>query len=448
MQRSQVLATFNHLTNVIGPRLTASPAHKQAAEYSRDKLAEWGASNARLEAFEFGRGWSLDQLTLEMVAPRYFPVTGYPEAWTPSMKSEVTGKVVYVGDKSVEQIQNMGDQLRGAIVLLTQPQAAFVRADRLQPSASPEPVRIGAPPMPRASAATVGSSMQRALQAAGVSVQLRPSAAEHGTMFVLGQFRTTNTAIPSIIVAAEHYNMLVHLVANGNAPEMRVNLRTTYHESDSNSYNVLAEIPGSDPVLGNEVVLLGAHLDSWHSSTGATDNADGSAVAMEAMRILKAVGAAPRRTVRVALWSGEEEGLLGSTAYARQHYAGEANAARRDSLVVYLNDDPGSGPTYGFYMENNAAAKSLFDSWLEPLKDLGVKQNVIQRIGNTDHLSFMRLGIPGFTAIKDYADYDVRTHHTNTDFFERVTEADLKQSAVVLAIVAYNAASISERVPR
>jgi Zn-dependent M28 family amino/carboxypeptidase len=200
--------------------------------------------------------------------------------------------------------------------------------------------------------------------------------------------------------------------------------------------------------LKDEVVLLGAHLDSWHSASGATDNADGSAAVMEAMRILQTIGARPRRTIRVALWSGEEEGLLGSAAHVRMHYAGDANAAAREKLSMYLNIDPGTGPIYGWYMENNAPARALFDKWIEPLKDLGVRRNVDGGIGSTDHVSFRNAGITGFNPIQDYSTYDVRTHHTNVDTPERVREEDLKQNAAVLAWFTYNAAMTDEKLPR
>ena len=211
---------------------------------------------------------------------------------------------------------------------------------------------------------------------------------------------------------------------------------------------MIAEIPGTDPALRNEVVLVGAHLDSWHSATGATDNADAVAATMEAMRMLKAVGARPRRTIRLALWGGEEEGLLGSKAYVDKHLQGDANSAARDAVAVYLNDDPGMGPTYGFYTEENGGAKAIFDEWLRALGDLGVKRNPVDKIGSTDHLSFTAVGIPGFTTLKDYRDYDVRTHHTNADFYERVSEKDLQQSAIVMAVFAWQAAIRDGKIPR
>jgi Zn-dependent M28 family amino/carboxypeptidase len=268
-------------------------------------------------------------------------------------------------------------------------------------------------------------------------------------MFVLGsRTSTADNSVPSLIMSSEQYNMLVRGIRAGAAVKLRVNVQTRYHTADTNSYNVIAEIPGTDPQIGDEVVLIGAHIDSWHSATGAADNADAVAELMEAMRILKATGLKPRRTIRAAIWGGEEQGLLGSKAYAQAHYAGDANAAARSKLSVYLNNDPGTGPIYGWYAEGNPAAKAVLDEWLTPFKDLGARRNVIEKIGNTDHLSFTALGLPAFNTIQDYAEYDTRVHHTNMDFYERVDANALKQASVVLASFAYSAAMRAGQFPR
>jgi Zn-dependent M28 family amino/carboxypeptidase len=267
---------------------------------------------------------------------------------------------------------------------------------------------------------------------------------EHGTVRVQGNRDTADNAVPSVVLAAEQYNMLVRLVQAGVPVQLRAGVSARVHPGPD-AYNVLAEITGTDPVLRDQVVLIGAHLDSWHTGTGATDNADGVTAAMEAMRILTAVNARPRRTIRVALWGGEEQGLLGARAYVTQHLGDEAARGR---IAVYLNDDPGTGVTYGYYMENNAAAKAIFDAWLEPLRDLRVRRNVIEPIGSTDHVPFDEVGIPAFTAIKDFRNYDVRTRHTNVDLADAVDVDDLKQSAVVLATFAWHAAMRQEQIPR
>jgi len=227
--------------------------------------------------------------------------------------------------------------------------------------------------------------------------------------------------------------------------KLRIEVGVHFNPERLDSDNILAEIPGTDPALKDEVVLVGAHLDSWHTAVGATDNADAVSATMEAMRILTALHAAPRRTIRVVLWGGEEEGLVGSRAWVAQHLG---DKAERDRISVYLNDDPGSGKTYGFYMEGNAAAKKIFDAWLAPLADLGVRRNVIEGIGSTDHVPFVQAGVPAFTTIKDFENYDVRTRHTNVDLADAVKIEDVRQSAVVLAVFAWHAAMRDERIPR
>ena len=450
LDRSRVLQFYGHLTDVIGPRLTGTPAYKQAADWARAQFTTFGLSNAHLETFEFGRGWTLEGLTLELTAPRYFPLIGYPEAWTPSTRGVLDAVPVYVGDRTADQIRAMADRIRGAIVLPLPPQTDFISDDRLQPADTDERVRIGAPPnlAGRNHGVVETRELMSLLRELGAGAILRPNQGEHGTIFVLGNRNTTDDAAPVVILATEHYNMLVRMLQSGVSPRVRVHVRSQYHDQDTNGYNVIAEILGTDPALRDQVVLVGAHLDSWHSSNGATDNADGSAEVMEAARILMATGARPRRTIRFALWGGEEQGLLGAGAYADQHLAGDKNADAREKFYVYFNDDPGTGATYGWYLHDNAAVKPIFDAWLEPLRDLGVRKNVIDAIGSTDHLRFTRLGLHGYNTIKDYVDYDVRTHHTNTDFFERVSEQDLKQSAIVLAVFAWHAAMRQQPLPR
>ena len=445
LQRSRALALYRTLTDDIGARLTGSPAHKQAAQWARDRFAEWGLTNPHLEPYDFGRGWQLDHISVEMTSPRYFPMIAYPEAWTPSTKGVISGRVVYVGDKNASQIQAMAGQLRGAIVLTHLPVTDFVDHDRPQPGLEDTPVATGNPTLPGARSTTPVNDLMPILVKAGAAVALRPSAYRDGTVGVLGNRNTANDAVPSIIVAGEQYNILARLAAGGHAPSLRVELRAHYVEDDRNSYNVVADIPGRDPALRDQVVLVGAHLDSWHTASGATDNADGAVALMEAMRILRSLGVQPRRTIRAALWSGEEQGLLGAQAYIAQHLTTQA---AKDQLAVYLNDDPGSGKTLGFYMEGNQAAKAIFDRWLAPLKDLGATRNIIEGIGSTDHVPFNAAGLPGFNVIKDFDSYDVRTRHTNADFPERMSEDELKQSAIVMATFAWQAAVADQKIPR
>ena len=447
LERSRVQALFSTLTDQFGPRLAGTPAHKQSAEWARDRLREFGLTDPRLEPWTFGRGWVLDKLVVEMVEPRYMPLIGYAEAWSAPTPREIVASPIVLAGRTATEVAALKDSLRGAIVL-TQPEAMFIREDRPQPSTADAPVRIGQPPpvAPRGNQAETRAIAQT-LREAGVGVTLKTSEGEHGTVFVLGRDQGEN-AIPSVVLAGEHYNMIARMVKRGLPVKLRVNVESHYVTDDPNSYNVIAELPGVDSQLESEVVLLGAHLDSWHTGTGASDNADGAAVVLEAMRILKTLGLQPKRTIRVALWGGEEEGLLGSKAYATQHLAGDANKDARDRMFLYLNIDPATGPIYGWYMQDSEPAKALFDKWLEPLKDLGMRKNVIAGIGNTDHLSFRAVGVPGFNPIQEYKDYDVRMHHTNVDLYERVREQDLKQNAIVMAWFAWQAATTGERIPR
>jgi carboxypeptidase Q len=447
LHRSQAHAMFATLTDQFGPRLTGSPAHKQAAEWARDRMRDFGLDKARLEPWRFGRGWTLEYLAVEMAAPRYMPLLGYAEAWSASTRGNLLGTPVFIGDKSVADVQAMRARLAGAIVLL-QPEAQFLREDRPQPTAVDGPVRIGAPPNPGPQRNPNDTrQIIQILHDAGVGAVVRTSAGEHGTVFVLGR-DLGDDAVPSVVLAGEHYNMIVRMVRRGISVKLKINVQARFLTDDPNSYNVVADLTGSEPALKDEIVLLGAHLDSWHTGTGASDNADGAAAVLEAMRILKAVGARPKRTIRVALWGGEEQGLLGSKAYVHQHLEGGADKLPRERHFVYFNIDPGMGPIYGWYLEDSSAIKPLFDNWLAPFRDLGARRNVLAGIGNTDHLSFKAAGVPGFNPVQDYSTYDVRTHHTNVDTYERVSEQDLQQNAIVLAWFALQAADTSERIPR
>jgi carboxypeptidase Q len=486
LNRSRVQATFNQFVDVIGPRLTGSPEHKRAAEWARDELGRYGLTGVRLDAFEFGRGWTLDKFVLEMVEPRYMPLVGYPEAWSPSTPGEIVAPVVSLAGQTPEQVESARATLKGAAIM-TQPLVAnFIRADRVQPTEQPDQPpaapgrgdaagRRGTAGAEQAAGGRQGSGgrqaggggrqggaagaagaptpqqrIDAAVRAGGAGVLLRPSRGEHGTLFVQAGRDAPNDPLPKVVLIGEHYNMIARMLERGVPVKLRVNVQARFLDADRNTYNVLAEIAGTDAALKDEVVMLGAHLDSWHTATGATDNADGAAAVMEAFRILKTIGVQPRRTLRLALWSGEEEGLLGSRAYVQKYLAGDANAGARDKLDVYFNIDPGKGPIYGWYLEGNAAARPIFDAWLAPFvdKELGARRNVMQGIGNTDHLSFIREGMLGFNPIQDYVGYDVREHHTNVDTADRVKEQDLKQTAIILASFVYHAAMRSDRIPR
>jgi len=487
LNRSQVGVVFNEFVDVIGPRLTASPAHKRAADYARDTMAKWGLTNSHLESWAWeGRGWEMQKLTIEMIEPRYMPLIGYPEAWTPSTSGELVVSAVWTAGKSPDEIAQM--PIAGNAVMSSPIITAFIDKDRENPTVNPN-ARIGAPPSPRQGGAGGGAGRQGGAGAgapgaanpagaaaggapaaggrgtpnapgscgagrganpalAKAAVVIKPSLGMHGTVFVqAGNCDNPANTQPAIVIAGDHYNMIAKLLERNVPVKLRVNVQTKFTDADKKSYNVIAEIPGTDPVLKNQVVMLGGHLDSWHTATGATDNADGAASVMEALRILKAVGAQPKRTIRVGIWSGEEEGLFGSKAYVRDHLEGDAHKAERDNFDVYFNTDPGRGPIYGWYLEENEAARPIFDAWLAPFKDLGAVKNVTPKVGNTDHLSYIAVGLPGFNPVQDYTDYDTRLHHTNADTAEMVKLEDLKQNAIIMASFAYHAAMRPAMIP-
>ena len=459
LNHSRAYPMLDTLATVFGPRLTASPAYLRAANWARDRFTSWGLADSHLESWPFGRGWELQKFSFEMTAPRYFPILGLPDAWSPPTAGEISGSPMLIAGISADSLQKIRGQLKGKIVMTQPMMTTFIRTDRVNPTAPNAPADVyNAPPQAGGRAGGAGrgggrggpSEAQRIaaiLHDAGVGAVLKPSRGEHGTLFLQTRDAGAN-GVPTVVVGGEDYNNVIRLLQNHVPVTVRVNIQSRYITSDTSGYNVVAEIPGTDPRLKDEVVMLGGHLDSWHAATGAMDNADGAATILEAARILKAAGVAPRRTIRFALWGGEEEGLYGSRAWVAQHLAGDANRTAREKFDVYFNTDPGYGLVYGFYTEGNAAAKQLFDQWLEPFKDLGARKNVVAGITNTDHLSFIAEGVPGFNPIQDFTNYDVRIHHTNMDTMDRMNPDDLKEAAIVFATFAYNAAMRDAPIPR
>lgn len=441
-ERSKVLETFNHLVTVIGPRLTNSPAHKAAVAWTEETLKAWGMSNVEAEPFQFGRGWTLNKVSVEMIEPRFMPLIGYPKGWSPSTSGRLVASPVWLPGLPAEALKAQAASLKGAILMTSPEQQYLIRADR--PPASGD---LKQPQPPPARPTRLTPELLGTLKAAGVGVTLEPSIGEHGTVFVTGNDQGAN-ALPSVVLAAEHYNLIVRLLQQKVPVKLAVEVQGTYDDSDQRARNVIFEIPGTDAALKDETVMVGAHLDSWHTATGATDNADGVTTVMEAMRILKALGVRPRRTIRGALWAGEEQGLLGSKAYVEQHLAGDRNRATREKFSVYFNLDNGFPPITGFYMEGNEPARKIMEEWLKPTADLGTITPSPGGIGATDHLSFLAVGIPGFQAVQNYAGYDTRTHHTNADTAERIEPEALRQASIVMASVLYHAAMREGPFPR
>ncbi len=485
LNRSKVMETAGVLTDEIGPRITNSPAYRHATEWTRDKLAEFGLANAHLEPFEFGRGWSFSYVNVRMTKPDTVPLEALPKGWTPSTSGAVHGQVMHLTIEKAEDLDQYKGKLTGKII--------FLDAPPRPPSPQREewPERYTEEDLDKLEQFPVSDrdfgefrrrfGRDRGLlkkrgeffKSEGVVATFEVSAHDGLLLQVQGNNAHKigeDPGVPGLVLAAEQFNRIERLLDKGTEVELEVNVEASFQEDTPNVNNVIAEIPGVDPKLKDEVVMAGAHLDSWHAGTGATDNAAACAAVMEAVRILEALGVKPRRTIRVGLWAGEEEGLLGSRAYVAQHFAFRPepeDAAQRDlpefarterkplqfkpewkTLAGYFNLDNGSGKIRGIYAQENAAIRPIFEAWLEPFHDLGADTVTLRRTGGTDHQSFDGVGLPGFQFIQDGLDYSARTHHTAADTYERLQAADLKQASVIMASFLYDAAMRTELLPR
>jgi len=485
LRHSEVMETLSYLTDVIGPRLTGSPAMREANEWTAARMTEWGLVNAHLETYgPFGRGWSFSRCTVHLCAPRQTPLFALPKAWTPGTAGPVRGLVRRVTLESTEDLEKHKGQLQGLILLLDDAAELELDGDEaFQRHSDDELDELVTFPVPAdrarrgdrrggrsryAGRRAFQKTLLKYLVDEGVLATLSVSSQPNGILRVGGggsRQPDESPGVPSLVMAAEHYNLLARLVERELQVELEIDVEATFHDGDPMAFNTVAEIAGSD--LADQVVMLGGHLDSWHAGTGATDNAAGCAVMMEAARILQALELKPRRTIRVALWSGEEQGLLGSRAYVKEHFAyreeleeeegSENDRPRQGELILrpehaglaaYFNVDNGSGRIRGVYAEENAAVRPIFGAWLEPFVDLGADTVTLRKTGGTDHGSFQAVGLAGFQFIQDELDYSSRTHHTHLDTYEHVQAEDLKQASVIVAAFAYHAAMRDEPLPR
>jgi len=501
--RSEVMDHLHYLTDVHGPRLTGSAGFEDAAKWTTGRLAQFGLSNIHIERWPFGRRWSADQYSLELLEPHYMRLAAVPLAWSDSTSGAVTGEPLLApfelafirGPKRIAEDfdayrRKWTGKLRGRIVLFTPVQrvapreeALFKRrseADLAKLATAPEPARmlrvtrLDDLEWPESESEldalfngmssdlldqlfdrldAITAERSRFLRDEGVAAVLQSDGrAREGLLAgeAAGSYHARDPlAPPTLVVTAEHYNRLIRLVEGKTPPRIRVEVKTTASAADVESGNIVAEIPGTGKP--DEVVMIGAHFDSWHSGTGATDNGAGSAVMIEVMRVLKALNLRMERTVRIALWGGEEQGLLGSLEYVKAHFADPKTMALKPEyakLSGYFNLDNGSGRIRGVYLQEHDAMRPLFEQWLAPFHDLGVTTISIHNTGGTDHLSFARVGLPGFQFIQDQLAYGTVTHHTSADTYDEAIPADLMQASAVIATVVYEAANRPERLPR
>jgi carboxypeptidase Q len=482
-RNSKVMELASGLMDGVGARLTGSPNLKKANEWTRQQLEDFGLQNAHLESWgPFGRGWSYEVSSVRMVAPDSAELLALPTAWSPSTNGVVRARVVRVKLESDEDLQKEKGKLAGAIVMIGAPvdlkpqdKPALSRYDDKSLSALEQyEMPEARTPAARAEAAkrrTFRRALLPWLITEKVAAIIEPGAGSDGGTFRVqagGSYKPDESVgVPSVMMSTEQYDRIARLLDRSVPVELEMDIRTRFYDADPNAYNTVAEIPGTD--RKDEVVMIGAHLDSWHGGTGATDNGAGVVATMEAVRILKAIGIAPRRTIRIALWSGEEQGLLGSKAYVTAHFGSRADSTdpkdkdlpsflratgplttkpEHAKLSAYFNMDNGTGRIRGIYAQENAAARPIFESWVEPLRDLGVTTVTMRNTGSTDHISFDAVGLPGFQFIQDEVEYMTRTHHTNYDVYERLQRDDLMQAAVVMATFVWEAANRPDMMPR
>jgi hypothetical protein len=469
-ERTQVMDIAWWLTEVHGPRLTNSPQMRAAAQWTVGKAKEWGLSNVALEPWgpnsDFGRGWSNERTVLHVVKPTPWPVLAQPRAWTPGTTGAVTADAVLAPIASETDFDKYRGTLKGKVVLLQPtrnvPPLFEAPARRLTPQNLEElQVQPVAPPQrgPGGPGGPGGGQQLTAkrnafLLAEGVVAVLEPAngRGDSGSLLVGGggsRNPKDPPVPPQLAVATEHYNRIARLLEHGQSVSLEVDVRNTFHDDDLSMYNIVAEIPGTD--RADEIVMLGAHFDSWHAGTGSVDNASGSAVMLEAMRILKQSGVRLRRTVRMALWTGEEQGLIGSRMYVRNHFADPADMKLKPGharLAGYFNMDNGTGQYRGVYLQGNEAVAPIFRAWMAPFENLGMTHLTIRNTGGTDHLAFNAVGLPGFQFIQDPVQYSSRTHHSNLDVYDQLIAADLMKNAVITAAFVYHTANREQLLPR
>lgn len=500
MNRSQAMATIRYLTDVIGPRLTNSPGQRRANRWTKEQLEKWGLKNAIIDPWgEFGRGWELKNFSATVTAGEQTTAfRAYPKAWSPSTNGAVTSDVFYIDATDEAGLEKYKGKLKGAIVLTSpergindifKPYAtrntdeALAVLENAKPAGAPQPQPT--PTEAQRAAQQFNQRKARFYFEEGAAVLIDSGfGTDAGTIRVMGAnlpptepgaqpvsgmriySKNAPATIPQLVAEVEQYNRLVRLIKQGVPVKMTVDLQVQFFDDDLQGYNTIAEIPGTD--LKDEVVMVGAHLDSWHAGTGATDNGAGVTVVMEAMRILQASGLKPRRTIRIGLWTGEEQGLLGARGYVAKNYGtiGDGSDAAafaafgggprppinrkpaHDKFAAYYNLDNGTGQIRGIYLQGHEQLRTTFKDWLGNFKDWNATTVTINNTGGTDHQAFDAVGLPGFQFIQDPIEYFTRSWHTTQDVSERILEEDLKRSAVIMATFAYNSAISDEKLPR
>ncbi|MBD1393963.1 M28 family metallopeptidase [Mucilaginibacter glaciei] len=475
LNHSKVMETAFYLTDVAGPRLAGSPGLKRAQDWAVKTLAGWGMVNSKLEPWgKFGKGWEVQKNYAAITVPYYHAIIAIPKAWTPGTNGPIKGDVILVKADTTTDLDKYKGKLAGKIIIFDTQQTKLAQGTKadlsrytdeeldkmaaatMAPAGGPR--RAFDPNSPqmaaRRKALVMRTVLNKFLLDEKVGLILAQGRGTDGTTFTTNGASyadTAKTVAPELETSGEDYLRVLRLVKAGQKVTMEADIKTEFFTNDLQGYNVVAEIPGTDKKLKDQVIMIGGHLDSWHGATGATDNAAGSAVMMEAMRILKTIGYKPKRTIRIALWSSEEQGLFGSRGYVASHFGDPRTMVLKPEqakLDAYYNLDNGTGKIRGIYLQGDSAAGPIFKAWLAPFKDLGATTVTVSNTGGTDHQSFDAVGLPGFQFIQDGMDYNTRTHHSNQDTYDRLSEDDLKQAATIVASFVYNTSERMDMIPR
>ncbi len=473
---SKVMDTMFYLTDVYGPRLTGSPNFKAAGDWTVKRLREYGLQNVKEEKWgPFGRGWQCKYFEAHMVEPQFSALVGIPLAWTEGTNGSITGQPVIAPMRTDADMEKFKGKLKGKIVMTSEPRELtfpttaegrrYTDTELTDLAQAPEPGRSGGPnaaanrpgqppPQSREERERIRKKLEQFYKDEGALLVLSESySGSGGTIFAMSggsQDPKRPLAVPGVALMPEQYNRIARLLQHNIPVQLEFNIKNDFYNDNPDSFNITGEIPGTGPHK-DELVMLGGHFDSWHGGTGATDNGAGSAVMIEAVRILEAIHQPMDRTVRIALWGGEEEGLLGSKAYVKEHFGDPETmklTGEQAKLSGYFNYDNGTGKIRGVYLQGNDMMRPIFEAWFAPFKDLGATTISIRNTGGTDHLSFDAVGLPGFQFIQDPMDYETRTHHSNMDVYDRIQPGDLMQASAIIASFVYNTATRPEMLPR
>ncbi len=476
-ENSKVMDHMFYLTDANGHRLAGSPGYRRAAEWAMKRLAEYGMADAHLEKFEFGQGWENTRFSAHIIEPNYQPLIGAPQAWTASTEGTLQAEAILAPIRSEADFEKWKGKLAGKVVLMDKEKELSVSERPLtrrytpdeldQMFLAPDPgqrspyqaqmrvrmAQMGYPAMTMEQMREFRKKLNAFLkEEKAAAVFSMPFTGDGGTVFggAAGS-REVKDPIPpaTIALTPEHYNRIVRLLEKKIPVKVELDVKNAFYTEDLNSFNVIADVPGTRKK--DEIVMVGAHLDSWHLAQGATDNAAGVAVMMEAVRILHSLGFKLDRTVRIGLWGAEEQGLLGSKAYVKAHFADPETmkpTSEHAKLDAYYNFDNGTGKIRGVYLQGNDMVRPIFEAWLAPFKDLGASTLSIRDTGGTDHLSFDAVGLSGFQFIQDAVEYSTRTHHSNMDSYDRIQKSDLMQASAIVASFIYNTAMRPEMMPR